>query len=147
MAARNRIEAISGVKVEDIEIDRNSIVHALKKSEHNLALDDLLLTVEVINTSTDIEMSGKRHLANAVLTFRKDIDGDITFLTEVRAKNGYFLVFNAYRQKKARSRRFSNAAQRPQGSHVQDGSARNEPVADDIAQKGNDHTAQGNNPS
>ena len=39
-----------------------------------------------------------------VLIFKKDIDGEIAFLTEAHIGNGFLLVFNAYRQKKARRR-------------------------------------------
>jgi len=103
------------------------VIHALKKTNHNLEVEDLLLAVDVINTSTDIALSPEKNQNNDVLVFKKDIDGDITFLTEVRAGNGYLLVFNAWRQKKARSRRRSNAARRLQGAYVQNDSAHDEP--------------------
>jgi hypothetical protein len=70
----------------------------------------LLNVVEVINTATDISISNKKHKSNDVLVFKKDIDGEITFLAEVHEKNGYLLVFNAWRQKKARR---DATAQRP----------------------------------
>jgi len=125
--AQNRIEAVCGRKVKDIDTDRSGVIHALKKADHNLETEDLLLAVDVINTSTDIALSPDKNQNNDVLMFKKDIDGDITFLTEVRAGNGYLLVFNAWRQKKARSRRRSNAARRLQGAYVQNDSARDEP--------------------
>ena len=107
--AKKRVEAICGEKVRDIEIDNHSIIHALKKPEHNLEAEDLLLAVDVINHATDIELSERKHRHNKVLTFRKDIDGEITFLTEVHVKNESLFVFNAWRQKKARNRRSPHA--------------------------------------
>jgi hypothetical protein len=124
--ARKRIEDISGKTVKNINIDSESIRHSLKKPEHNLEPEDLLLAVDVINTATDIKLSDKKHLQSDVLTFKKDIDGEITFLTEVRARKNYLLVFNAWRQKKARSRRCSNADQSPQGTYVQNESTHDE---------------------
>jgi hypothetical protein len=46
-----------------------------------------------------------------VLIFKQKTNGNITILTEVHVKNNYLLIFNAWRQKKAR--RDLNAAQRP----------------------------------
>ena len=78
------------------------IIHALKKVNHNLQPDDLLYAIDVINTSTDISLNSKKHKSNDVLIFKKDINGEITFLAEVHIKNDYLLIFNAWRQKKAR---------------------------------------------
>ena len=100
--AKKRIESICGEKISGIDIDNSGIIHAIKKAEHNLQPDDLLNAVEVINTAIDISISSKKHKSNDVLVFKKDIDGDITFLAEVHEKNDYLLVFNAWRQKKAR---------------------------------------------
>ena len=122
--AQARIEAKCGKKVKDIDIDQSSIIHAITQLHHNLEPEDLLLAVDAINTSTDIELSDEKHQNCDVLVFQKDIDGDITFLTEVRAKNGYLLVFDAWRQKKARSRR-RTTAQRP-SADAQNVPSRNE---------------------
>jgi len=110
--ARSRIEAVYGKRVnfENINLDNDSIHHAVENLHHNIEREDLLLAVEVINTSRDITLSEERHQDSDVLVFKKDMDGEITFLTEVRVKNGYLLVFNAWRQKKARSRKRSDAA-------------------------------------
>jgi hypothetical protein len=126
--AQQRISDAYGksVKIEDIDIDNHSIVHAMTQLHHNLEPDDLLLAVEVMNTATDIELSEPPHQNNDVLVFKKDIDGEITFLVEVHIKNGYFLVCDAWRQRKARSRRRSDAAARLPRSHVQDASPRDE---------------------
>jgi len=100
--AQKRIESVCGVKIPEIDIDNSGIIHAIKKAEHNLQPDDLLNVVDVINTAADITISKKKHKSNDVLVFKKDIDGEITFLAEVHEKNGYLLVFNAWRLKKAR---------------------------------------------
>ena len=88
----------------------------MSKLHHNLELDDLLHAVEVINTTNDISLSEEKHKSNDVLIFKKNIGGDITFLTEVHVKNNYLLVFNAWRQKKAR--RDLDAAKRPPEAYV-----------------------------
>ena len=124
--AQERIEAKCGKKVKDIDIDKDSIIHALTQLHHNLEPEDILLAVDVINTATDIELSDKKHQNCDVLVFQKDIDGDITFLTEVHAKNGFLLVCDAWRQKKARSRRSSDAAEKPPRTYAQNDSPRNE---------------------
>jgi hypothetical protein len=105
--AQKRIEQKCNSKVSKIHIDSYSIVHAMDKPSHNLEPDDLLHAVNVINNSKDISLSDKKHLSNDVLIFKEDINGEITFLTEVHVKNDYLLVFNAWRNKKAR--RYSNA--------------------------------------
>jgi transcription elongation factor len=118
--AQKRIENICGGKIPEIDIDNSGVIHAIKKAEHNLQPDDLLNVVEVINTATDISISAKKHKSNDVLVFKKDIDGEITFLAEVHEKNGYLLVFNAWRAKKARR---DATAQRP-SANVQNESPR-----------------------
>jgi hypothetical protein len=55
-----------------------------------------------------------------VLIFKKDIGGQLTVLAEVRKKNGYLLVFDAWRKQKARRR--SNAVQAPPGTYALDDS-------------------------
>ena len=120
--AQKRIEAKCGVKVDNINIDNNGIIHAVTQLHHNLLPEDILHAVDVINTTTEIELSDKRHLKNDVLIFKKDMDGEITFLTEVHVKNEYLVIFDAWRQKKAQSRRSSSAAQRPPATHAQNDS-------------------------
>ena len=105
--AQKRIKEKCNSKVSEIHIDNYSIVHAMDKPSHNLEPDDLLHAIDVINNSKDISLSDRKHLSNDVLIFREDINGEITFLTEVHVKNDYLLVFDAWRQKKAR--RYPNA--------------------------------------
>ena len=123
--AKKRIKAnskgiVDGGKLININIDSESVYYANSKFHHNLEPRDLLLAVEVINTATDIQLSDTKHQDNNVLIFRKDIDGEITFLTEARVKKGYLLVFDAWRQKKAHSRKRSDAAKNAPESYVQD---------------------------
>jgi len=98
--AGKRIYAICGEKPDIITIDRDGIRHALRKTEHHLKPEDLLLAVDAINTSEIIDPSDRKHSDNVVLTFEKDIGGEITFLTEVHIRRGDLLVFNAWRRKK-----------------------------------------------
>jgi len=114
--AQKRIEQKCGAKVSEIHIDNSGIIHAMGKLQHNLEPDDLLHAVDVINTTNDVSLSEKKHKFNDVLVFKKDIGGDITFLTEVHVKNDYLLVFDAWRQKKAR--RDPDAAKRPPEAYV-----------------------------
>ncbi|GMO40483.1 MAG: hypothetical protein Ta2F_16630 [Termitinemataceae bacterium] len=111
--AQIRIEKVCGTKPRWINIDNNGIVHAIKQKHHNLQKDDIQLVAEAINTSSDITQSQKKHLNNDVLVFKTDIDGEITFLAELHAKNGYLMIFNAWRKENARSRRSSDADKMP----------------------------------
>ncbi|MDR0321058.1 MAG: hypothetical protein LBI28_06105 [Treponema sp.] len=115
--AQGRIEQKCGAKVTGIHIDNSSVIHAMIQAHHHLEPDALLHAVDVINTTNDISISEKKHKSNDVLIFKQDINGYITFLTEVHVKNGYLLVFDAWRQKKAR--RDPDAAKRLPGAYVQ----------------------------
>jgi hypothetical protein len=57
--------------VNDIDIDKNSIIHVIDKKAHNLEPDDLLHAVEVINTSQDITLSPEMHQKIIFLCSRK----------------------------------------------------------------------------
>ena len=115
--AQKKIEQKCGAKISKIHIDNSGVIHAMAQTHHNLEPDDLLHAVDVINTTNDISLSGKKHKSNNVLIFKQAINGYITFLTEVHVKNNYLLVFDAWRQKKAR--RDLDAAQRPPEAYVQ----------------------------
>jgi hypothetical protein len=101
-SAKKQIWEKMRVTVKYINIDKCGIIHALDKAAHNLESDDLLHAADVINTSYDIELSQKRHKGCNVLEFKKDIYGEIKFLAEVHVKDGYLLVFDAWRKQKAR---------------------------------------------
>ena len=100
--AKQRIKNVCGAVISNINIDNNGVIHALKKKNHNLDPSDLFFAIDVINTTSDIILSDKKHLSNIVLIFKQDIDGEIAFLTEAHIRNDYLMIFNAYRQKKAR---------------------------------------------
>jgi len=119
-AAQERIEQKCGVKVSEIHIDNSGIIHAMGKPQHNLEPDDLFHAVETINTTQDISLSGKKHKSNNVLIFKQNRNGYITFLAEVHVKNDYLLIFNAWRQNKAR--RDPDAAKRPPEAYVRNDS-------------------------
>ena len=114
--AQKRVEQKCGAKVSEIHIDNSGVIHAMAQAHHNLEPDDLLRAIDVINSTNDISLSEKRHKSNNVLIFKQNINGHITFLTEVHVKNGYLLVFDAWRQKKAR--RDPDAAKRPPEAYV-----------------------------
>ena len=118
--AQKRIKHKCGAVVSEIHIDNSGVIHAMSQVHHNLEPDDLLYAVDVINSTHDIDLSNKKHKSNDVLIFRQNINGDIFFLTEVHAKNGYLLVFDAWRQQKAR--RDPDAAERPPEAYVRNGS-------------------------
>jgi len=100
--AQGRIERKCGLRVSEIHIDNSSVIHAMTQAQHNLDPNDLLHAVDVINSTDDISLSDKKHKSCDVLIFKKDINGEITLLAEVHVKNGYLMVFNAWRLKKAR---------------------------------------------
>jgi hypothetical protein len=97
-----RIKKLCGKDVKAIILEGNAIRHAYGKKNHNLEDSDLLHIVNVINNPADIELSDKSHQGNAVLTFKKDINGEIDFVEEVRVKhNGQLALVTCYRPKKA----------------------------------------------
>jgi hypothetical protein len=97
-----KIKDLCGKDVKAIILESSSVRHAHSKKNHNLEDDDLLHIVSVINNPTDIELSDKSHQDNVVLTFKKDINGEIDFVEEVRAKhNGQLALVTCYRPKKA----------------------------------------------
>jgi len=102
-AAAQRIEAVCGEKVVKIMLESGAIRHSYSKEYHLLEKDDILLYADVVNTATDICLSDKKHLNNNVITFTKDINGQILFATEVRVKHGGWLsLVTCYRLYKKR---------------------------------------------
>jgi hypothetical protein len=100
--ARQRIKAICGKDVKAIILESSAVRHAYSKKNHNLEDNDLTHIIEVINTATGIELSDKSHQDNIVLTFKKDINGELDFVEEVRMKhNGQLALVTCYRPKKA----------------------------------------------
>jgi hypothetical protein len=100
--AAKRIKIICGIDVKAIILESNAVRHVYGKPSHNLEEDDLLHIADVINTSTDIGLSERSHQGSVVLTFKKDIRGEIDFVEEVRVKhNGQLALVTCYRPRKA----------------------------------------------
>jgi hypothetical protein len=73
--ASQRISAVSGKSVSHIMLESEAVRHSYGKAHHLLENDDIFLYVDVVNTATDIKISGKKHQNNEVITFTKDIEG------------------------------------------------------------------------
>ncbi|MDR3122263.1 MAG: hypothetical protein LBU16_00595 [Treponema sp.] len=100
--AAERIRSLCRISVTKIMADSGAIRHSYGRKHHNLEQDDIFHLVDVINTSVAIELSDKRNQNNQVLYFRKDINGVITFVEEVRAgHDGWLALVTCYRQRKA----------------------------------------------
>jgi hypothetical protein len=102
-ATVQRIEVVCGKKVEKIMLESGAVRHSYSKDYHLLENDDVLHYVDVVNTTTDIRLSGKKHLNNEVITFTKDINGKILFAAEILVKHGGWLsLITCYRLHKKR---------------------------------------------
>jgi hypothetical protein len=101
--AKQRIEKLIGKKISNIDINKSGIIHAVNKKAHNIKPEDMLHAVGVINEADDTSLSDEKHQNNDVLVFKKDINGEITFLAEAHVQNDYLSVFNAWRKKAERS--------------------------------------------
>ena len=100
--AAMRIKAKSGISVTKIMADSGAIRHSYERKHHNLEADDIFHIVELINTAIDIELSDTKNQNNQVLYFRKNINGLITFVEEVRAaRDGWLDLVTCYRQRNA----------------------------------------------
>ncbi|GHV38097.1 hypothetical protein AGMMS49546_07790 [Spirochaetia bacterium] len=99
--ASERIKTICGKNVLRVMLESEGVRHSYKKAEHNLKDDDLLYIVDIINTATEICLSGTTHQNNQCLEISKDIDEKITFVMEVRIKyGGWLALVTCYRHKK-----------------------------------------------
>ena len=102
-AAVQRIEAVCGIKVEKIMLESGAVRHSYSKEYHLLGKDDIFHFVDVVNTATDMQLSGKKHLNHEVITLTKDINGQILFAVEVRINHGGWLsLVTCYRLHKKR---------------------------------------------
>ncbi|GHV93751.1 hypothetical protein AGMMS50293_00710 [Spirochaetia bacterium] len=100
--AAKRIKDICGITVTKIMADSGAIRHSYERTYHNLEQDDIFHIADVINTAMDIELSTDTNQNNQVLYFRKDINGMLTFVEEVRAKHdGWLALVTCYRKRKA----------------------------------------------
>ena len=101
--AKQRIEKIIGKKISNIDINKSGVIHAINKKAHNIKPEDMLHAVNVVNEADDTSLSGEKHQDCDVLVFKKDINGEITFLAEAHIPNDYLSVFDAWRKKAERS--------------------------------------------
>jgi len=90
--ASQRIETVCGKKVKYIMLESEGVRHSFKKASHNLKDDDLLHIVHAINTAIDIKVSNTKHQNNECLEICKNIEGEITFVMEVRIHYGGWLA-------------------------------------------------------
>ncbi|WP_024469291.1 phage portal protein [Treponema pedis] len=100
---QKRIKEITGLEAKTIILDSNSVRHALNKETHNITIEDLQYMKEVIDTFSSIKLSDRKHYHNSVIEFQKDIDGEITFVEELRANRGQLELVTCYRKKKKSS--------------------------------------------
>ncbi|QKS91957.1 hypothetical protein [Treponema phagedenis] len=98
--AQKRIKEATGLDAKSIILDSNSVRHVMNKEAHNLELEDLKYMQEVINDPSSIKLSEQKYYHNAVIEFRKDISGEITFVEEFRAKRGQLELVTCYRKKR-----------------------------------------------
>ncbi|EFW36653.1 hypothetical protein HMPREF9554_02873, partial [Treponema phagedenis F0421] len=98
--AQKRIKEATGLDVKSIILDSDSVRHVMNKEAHNLELEDLKYMQEVINDPSSIKLSEQKYYHNAVIEFRKDISGEITFVEEFRAKRGQLELVTCYRKKR-----------------------------------------------
>jgi hypothetical protein len=74
--------------------------HTQKRTKKPLD-GDLLRLVNIINIATDIKNSRIHHQNNECLEITHNIDGNITFVVEVRVKfGGWLALVTCYRQKR-----------------------------------------------
>jgi hypothetical protein len=105
--AQTKLKQIAGRTANKIMISSSSIFHVYKKESHNLLFDDILHIVDVINNADTIDLStDKSKHKNDVFLFKKDINGTITFVIELRISkaypDGWLDLVTCYRQKKPR---------------------------------------------
>ena len=103
--------------ISNIGIDNHGIIHASQK-KHNLEPDDLLKAVYIINNADDIKKSNRKHQQNEVVSFIKNINGNIELLAEIHESKDFLMVFDAWRKNKVRRR--PDAVKRPPETNVHD---------------------------
>ena len=98
--ARNRIKEKTGLLVNRVILDSDSVRHAYSKPQHNLNPNDLDDMKNIIETTTDIEMGGINPQGNPIIIFKKQEVNGIILCEEYRAKNKELELQTAYRIKK-----------------------------------------------
>ena len=100
--ARNRIKAATGIDVERVILDSDSIRHSFIP-KHNLEENDLDDMKEIIDTTTDISLShDKNSMGNPVIIFKKQEPNGVILCEEYRAGKKELELQTAYRVKKNR---------------------------------------------
>ncbi len=101
--AKNRIKDKTGLGVERVILDSDSIRHTFNNPNHNLEPNDLDDMKDVIETSTDISLSSdKNAVGNPVIVFKKQEPNGVILCEEYRAKKKELELQTAYRVKKNR---------------------------------------------
>ena len=118
--AQQRIKEKTGLVVNRVILDSDSIRHAYSKAAHNLEPNDLDNMVDVINTTNDITVSSKKYNNNTAIIFKEEIENGVFFVEEFRAGKNELELVTAYRQKKNR-RPQHNAIENDPGNNVQNG--------------------------
>ena len=90
-------------RIGKIMLESGAIRHSYSKDYHLLENDDIFHYADLVNTATDVRLSGKKHLNNEVIIFTKDINGKIFFAVEARVNHGGWLsLVTCYRLHKKR---------------------------------------------
>ncbi|MGP1491474.1 MAG: hypothetical protein ACTTI6_10515 [Treponema sp.] len=118
--AQQRIKEKTGLVVNRVILDSDSIRHAYGKEAHNLEPNDLDNMFDVINTTNDITVSSKKYNNNTAIIFKEEIENGVFFVEEFRAGKNELELVTAYRQKKNR-RPQHNVIENDPGNNVQNG--------------------------
>lgn len=121
--AKARIKAATGIDVERVILDSDSVRHAFDP-KHNLDPDDLDDMKSIIETTTDISLSPEKTRKGCpVIIFKSQEPNGVILCEEYRAKNKELELQTAYRKKKQRL----NADSRPL-AYAQDEAAYNQNI-------------------
>ena len=78
----------------------------------------VLLNILLIVKERKIKKSNRKHQQNEVVSFIKDINGNIELLVEIHESKDFLMVFDAWRKNKVRRR--PDAVKRPPETNVHD---------------------------
>ena len=100
---KKRIQDATGIEVERVILDSDSVRHAYDKPAHNLEPNDLDNMKEIIETTTDISLSPeKTKQGTPVIIFKKQEPNGVILCEEYRAGKKELELQTAYRVKKNR---------------------------------------------
>ena len=100
---KKRIQDATGIEVERVILDSDSVRHAYDKPAHNLEPNDLDDMKDVIDTTTDISLSSdKNPQGNPIIIFKKQEANGVILCEEYRAGKKELELQTAYRIKKNR---------------------------------------------